>query len=256
MAGAAHGKAEEAITLIRRHFGWIVGSITLLVVIAIIGGYFGPQVLRYYSELRPRLTYTPVFPRGWDSTPKPLLDTTASKAEGTTLSYYGWRFEVPWKGFVKEWQLTDLTEVQFKDGQEVQFIDPSYFQGGDSQYEEFRVVISMTPSQISPFVSHRVFARRLHLLDMKGAWFEHNGARPDIFSFETPNYRGFEFSDLSQGRQWVEITLFDTHEHRFQLKVSVIPSSATKLTQSDINRIIQSFSTAPPKADSDNDMRK
>ena len=257
-----------------KHRVWIIGLCALLAVIGAAGAYFGPQVLRYYLVLRPRLMYTPTFPRGMNSVPEPLTNTTASTAEGTTLSYYGYQFDVPWKGIVTE----TYPEIIFRDGQEVRLGDPSRFRhrhardgartnhnaeeearesiARQSWYEQYKAMLSMTPAQLSPFFSHRNFALALTLLSWKSVILEHNVARPDIFSFETPNYRGFEISGLSRGWQHVEIDLFDAQDDTFQVFVSVIRDSTPKVTQADINRIIQSFGVASSNPDADHDTPK
>ena len=91
------------------------------------------------------------------------------------------------------------------------------------------------------------FTRNFRLLNLKGGWFEHNGAAPDVFSFQTPGYRGFEVSGVSRGWEWVHLNLFDSSNRRFQLFVSVDPGYDTKLSQPEINLIIQSFRPAEPQ---------
>lgn len=111
-----------------------------------------------------------------------------------------------------------------------------------SKYEQFRAVVSATPSQFSPFHSHKEFARILTLLDIKGLWFEHNVAAPDILSFETRDYRGFESSGLSHDWQRVVLDFFDKSDrHSFTIRVEVDSHSSEKLTQPEINRVIQTF---------------
>jgi hypothetical protein len=50
------------------------------------------------------------------------------------------------------------------------------------------------------FPSHTEFARIRILLEIKGLWFEQNTAAPGIFSFETNDYRGFEFKGAEGDR--------------------------------------------------------
>src|SRR5207302_9251571 len=106
-------------------------------------------------------------------------------------------------------------KVNCKVGNTVFFVHPAFFQdspiGGillidnsahffeafgsgirESNYQQFKDVISATSSQLSPFRSREEFASVLILLEVKGIWFEHNSAASDIFSFETKGYRGFE----------------------------------------------------------------
>jgi hypothetical protein len=242
-------------TELRGRRTWIA-TYVLLLVVGFLGAYFGPQISTAF-KLRRRFMSASAIPRGLDSTPQPLADTTASTAEGTTLSYYGYNFEVPWKEIVK---VSDLGEsewvtIDFKDGQRVVFVSPGYFENREgkalerdadqSKYEQCKAVISMTPSQLTPFCSHRSFARALSLLDIKGGWFEHNAVAPDIFSFKTSAYRGFEISGLSRGWNSAKLVLFDPADHRFELTFSVIRSSNVNLNQSEINRAIQTLAPSP-----------
>jgi hypothetical protein len=59
--------------------------------------------------------------------PTPLADTATTTADGSTLSYYGCTFEVPWKEIETERNEGSTVEVLFKTGQVIEFNDPSYF---------------------------------------------------------------------------------------------------------------------------------
>jgi hypothetical protein len=225
----------------QKRAGWIIGLLLFLLVVCVLGLYFGPQTLTYF-KLRDDLKARSLSSRG----PSQLIDLKASECGGTTLAYYGYKFEVPWQGIAKERNPVDWVEIDFKDGQVVHFVDPDFVSAQQWNYQEFESTISVMPSQLSPFSSHHVFRRTLALLNAKGALFEHSPIAPDIFAFGHANYRGFEFSGLSQGWQWVELTLFDNAENRFQITASVSPSSGAKLTQSQINCIIQSFAPVTP----------
>jgi hypothetical protein len=89
-----------------------------------MGAYFVPQTITYY-QLRPMLL-RPIDdpPRGWSSLPQPITDTTASTADGTTISYYGLEFEVPWQGIEKQRNERCTCETIFKSGQVVRLINP------------------------------------------------------------------------------------------------------------------------------------
>ena len=237
-------------------------------VFLIAGIYLGPQTITYF-RLRP-LLLRPADdpPRGWSSVPRPLGDTAISTAEVkvSNLSFYGYRFEVPWKEIDKQWDDGRTVRVQFKTGETVQFNNPEYFQDNpinskavnddldhfgiafgkgisESKYEQLRAVLSATPGQFSPFRSHTEFARVLVLLELKGLWFEHNTAAPGIFSFATDTFRGFEVSGLSRGWQNVTLHLFDKTDHWFRINIQGDERLGVRVTQPQINRIIQSFSS-------------
>jgi hypothetical protein len=159
-----------------------------------------------------------------------------SSAEGTVLSYYGYRFEVPWKDLDKESNDGRWVRVGFKTGQTLEFFNPAFFQDNpisgpvsvnlkeafgpvmrQSKYQQLEAMLSITPSQWSPFRSRKEFARVLGLLEIKGLWFEHNVAEPEVFSFETSDYQGIEISGLSHDWQDVRLNLFDATDHWFQI---------------------------------------
>lgn len=208
-------------------------------------------------------------PRGWSSVPRPLTDTATSTADGTTLSYYGYTFEVPWKEINKERNQGSTVEVRFKTGQVIKFNNPVYFDSDpinsfsahldqstfrqafgtgvhQSKYEQFEAVISAVPSKLSPLRSHEGFARIRTLLEIKGLWFEHSAGASDIFSFETKDYRGFEASGLPSGWQNVVLRLFDRRDqHWFTILIACDDRAGVKLTQSEVNRVIESFRETP-----------
>ncbi len=203
-------------------------------------------------------------PRGWSSVPRPLTDTTVSTADGITISYFGLRFEVPWKGIDKERNQRCTFEVVFKSRQAMRLGNPdcldlspissytSHLNQDDlrlafgtvvreSKYDQYKAVISTTPSQLSPFLSHREFARTRVLLEIKGLWFEHTPEVPDIFSFATKEYRGFQINTASEEGQTVVLELFDRTD-RYWFTMRIVGRGAM-LTQPEINRLINSFGT-------------
>jgi hypothetical protein len=228
------------------------------------GFYFGPQMLTYCRLRSVVIRPSDVPPRGWSSVPRQLGDTKASTADGRTMEYYGYRFDVPWKEIDRSWDEERTVEVRFKTGQSVRFYNPQFLQDDlisgntakedrdyfvqafgtsvrKSKYDQFEAIVSTTPSQWSPFRSRTGFARVYILLDIKGLWFEHNAVSPDIFSFKTKGYRGFEFSGLSHDWQNVVVNLFDETDHRCRIDILGDARSGVRLTQPEINRVLQSF---------------
>jgi hypothetical protein len=258
---ALPAKRRQAKKPRHQHTGRVFILYTFALIILMAGIYFGPQTVTYWrlrlAVLRP--SDTP--PKGWSSVPKPLAQSAASASEGTVLSYYGHRFEVPWKDRDREWDEGRWIRVSFKTGQTIIFINPAFQHNPisaqvardeafvpsirGSKYQQYKAVISATPSQWSPFRSRKGFARVRLLLEIKGLLFEHNEVVPDIFSFETKSYRGFEISGLSHDWQDVMLNLFDLTDHWFQISILGDARSGVRITQSEINRLIQSFGPAP-----------
>jgi hypothetical protein len=101
---------------------------------------------------------------------------------------------------------------------------------------------------LSPFRSHTEFAGVWILLEIKGLWFEHNTAAQDTFSFEAKDYRGFAFSRLSHDSQNVTVNLCDAADHWFQIKIQGDDRLGVRVTQPELNRIIQSFGPIRPNS--------
>lgn len=241
-------------------------ALTLIIIAA--GIYFVPQTVAYW-KIRPVLLRPPdTPPRGWSSTPKPLTDTAASPDKGTVVSYYGYRFEVPWTDREKDRDRGKWVEISFKNGQTVTFVNPAFFQynpisdtpaltdhryftedsGGHmprSRCEALGEVLAATPSQLSPFLSHREFTRIRTMLEIKGLMFEHNPAVLDIFSFQTKNYCGFEYSSLSRGGQEIDLNMFDQAGRWFRIGIHGSTRPEAKLTQAEANRAIYSLGPEP-----------
>jgi hypothetical protein len=83
------------------------------------------------------------------------------------------------------------------------------------------------------------------LLEIKGLWFEHNPVAPDIWSFQTKDYRGFEVSGLERGWQNVTLNFFDSGDRWFVINVQGNALRGAKIIQPEINRVIQSFRAVP-----------
>jgi hypothetical protein len=200
------------------------------------------------------------------ATPRVLLKLDKDYAKGTSLSYFGCRFEVPWQDVELERNEGRWAEVQFKTGQTIrvlnsnqfyvdgfidaQFVDPNVWKMAliegfpKSRYAQLTALLSATPTQLSPFQSRPKFARTLVLLKQKGIYFEHDPFKPEIFSFESPSLRGFEIIGISPGNNPTNIeeatlSFFNSQDKLFVLRIR--GSRSKTLTQSEINRVIDTF---------------
>jgi hypothetical protein len=239
----------------------IVGACIAILATALFTGYFGHQVVRYLeirSLLKENSWRIPVL----NSIPKPLAETTASAEDGTQLSYFGYQFEVPWKGVRLERNEGRVAENYFRGGQSVKCTNPKYFQDdpiridytiepstfdgafGQSpkgtRYEQLNEILSWTPEEFHPFLSHRMFARSDVLLELKAMWFGSDPAVPEIFSIRTQHYKAFETRRLSRGIPRIELVFFATDDHWFQVNVST-SRAGVAITQAEINRTIQTI---------------
>jgi hypothetical protein len=201
--------------------------------------------------------------------PKPLSDYSVSTASGTTITHFGYRFEVPWNGPYKTKQTTTVNWffISFDSGQVVVFIAPPDSSGlfsnmvndrseemknlglllGDltrlSAYDQYRTLLETTPSTIRAFGPRPEAVRGMTLLMIK-ALAPGPGIATGSFSFAMPDKRGFQLGDpqksarlqlevFGEGNRWVEILLS--------------PAKNAHLTQPEINRILTTLRPLPDK---------
>jgi hypothetical protein len=126
-------------------------------------------------------------------TPQQLPDYTASDAPGTTLSYFGYSFEVPWNASFKQkaFGKGGLVQLEFESGQSVTFILPANQSGlltevvqdkslhmenlelafGDlmkrSPYDQYAALLNTTPLSIRAFGPRAEAVRGATLLTIK-----------------------------------------------------------------------------------------
>jgi hypothetical protein len=250
MSNRMEEQTSAMATPTHRFHSWTIALGCVVLLGGILTAYLGPQTLAYFRMLRAMRQ------PWWSETPQPLADVSVSTAPGTTLSYFGYRFEAPWVGIEKEENEGRWSRVFFRTGQEILVTNPNYSQGDvtgyaytplgsqvtGSKYEHLKAALSMIPSRLSPFRSHRDFARDQEYLEVKGLFLEHSGA-VDIFSVQTQMGKGFEISGLSYNRK-ASIILFDAADRELQIQISKGHDSQSKLEQADINRVIQSFAPA------------
>jgi hypothetical protein len=245
----------------QRNVGIVLAASGLAILIIVVAVYFGPQAVRYV-RLRPLLQKSNDYPpRGWSSAPSTLEELGASTADGRVILRPGYRFEVPWNEIKSE---RDDGRIEFQSGQELNLggletseaepINPQilHFESSEfarlfgmqkrqSRYEQFKGIVSAVPSGLSPLQSRTEFRRYESLLEIKGLWFEHNPVAPDIWSFQTKDYRGFELSGLERGWQNVTLNFFDSDDHWFAINIQGNELGGVYITQPEINRVIQSF---------------
>lgn len=197
-------------------------------------------------------------------TPQPLADYSVSDAPGTTLSYLGYEFEVPWNANFTRKGLTDkgLVSFQFESGQSVTFIVPAdqtgllgelthdksmptqYFQVvfrdlvNRSPYDQEAALLSVTPSTIRAFGPRAEAIRGVTLLTLK-AFSSASGLESGVFTFEFPGKRGFQIGDPRKARS-TELQIYDMNGRHVEIFCSTA-KDAFKLSQPELNRILKTF---------------
>jgi hypothetical protein len=248
---------------ISKHFLWSVVLGILFAALLFTGFRYGPQFVLYLRFHR--MLQNADYNGHLSSTPQPLSESGTSSEKGIVLSYFGCKFEVPWRDVSLERNEGRWAEVQFKTGQTVRVLKPKEFYTGNfitsyavgnssiwemaleegfpkSKYEQFRAVFSATPAQLSPLQSRPNLARTMVLIGQKGLYFERTPFKPEMFSFENPKFKGFEFSGISQSMEEVTLTIFDATDEMFTVRIRGDRRLHTNLSQVEINRVIDSFS--------------
>jgi hypothetical protein len=232
--------------------------LSLVLVYALI---FGRATLFVWNEKKeaaknPALAIVPV----------PLPDTSISNAQGTTVSFFGYQFEVPWQVSIQKERESFAAFVISQSGQQgISFINPArtpgfvkmmkddlgpqfgyltLLYGGQatrSDYDFVRAVLNSSPSQLSIVMPRSNEVRAANLLLMKEA--EINGAETGLYSFEFGRLRGFQRGDPARSKG-VNIEAFDAENHKFKFVFGNKAGPNAGLTQGDINRVLQTLRPA------------
>lgn len=236
--------------------------------VAIAGGlylwFFGVQTL-FALETRNIARKTPVV----RNVPIELSDLSISQAPGMKLSYFGYEFEVPWNDvdqtksrFIGEnrvliafrsgnalsvWKGSprELVNTVLESGK----IDPETFRQsyGDaalqSDYIFHRMILEATPDRVTPFVSRKQAVSQAMLILMK-AISAPRGADSGIFAVSAGDFKGFQYGQPLSAPHGFSVELYSdgcSLDFIFGQKVN----GPTVISQSDINRILQSLHKEP-----------
>jgi hypothetical protein len=198
--------------------------------------------------------------------PIPLSDMSVSAAQGTTLTFFGYRFEVPWQVEVKRNGKFGVVFISQSGEEAVVFLNPAENQGPlkglrknlgskvgymgrfygpqsvQSDYDLLRATLNASPTQLSivfPW-SKEVYAATL--LIVKGA--ESKELEAGAYSFETEQLRGFQFGSPTRAKN-VHVEAFDAEDQKFEFFFGSKSGPNGGMTQPDINRVLQTLRPAP-----------
>jgi hypothetical protein len=193
--------------------------------------------------------------------PKPLPETSADTSPGKYFSYFGYEFESPWTEVVLEKKVQSAAVLNFSGGQAIALFDwpdsgpLQVLKGGSadsaaalesilgeeatrSNYAFISSILNVTPGDLHVFSSRQKMVGNSVLLNMKQ--LEISRIKGRIYSFQTSSFRGFQKGDPIHDDA-VTIEAFDAQDHKIELLIGAKPSTGTKPTQADINRILHSF---------------
>src|SRR5216683_2737146 len=122
MGSLIHVTAWERVSLGRRVLCAFVRVAILIALLTALINLLGPPITIFFTA-RWEARKLP----GVKVAPQPLVDYSVSDAPGTVLSYFGYKFEVPWIASFKQKALGKgyLVQLEFKSGQNMTFIVPA-----------------------------------------------------------------------------------------------------------------------------------
>jgi hypothetical protein len=249
--------AWERVSLWRRMLGAFIRVGILIALLTVLLNLLGPPIgilvtTRMEARKVPAVKVAP----------QELADYSVSNSSGTTLSYFGYEFDVPWTANFKQKVGKNLVEVQFESGQNVIFIVPENQGGllteivedrslnmgdlrlvfGDlmkrSAYDQYGVLLNTTPESIQAFGPRAEAVRGVTLLTIKAIAFG-PGLESGAFSFDLHAKRGFQIGAPQKSKR-VDLEVFDTAGHHVEILCGSTNGNI-RFSQPELNRILTSL---------------
>ncbi len=254
--------AWERVSSWRRVFGALIRVGILIALLTVLLSLLGPPIgilimTRMEARKVPALK----------TATQALTDYSVSTSPGTTLSYFGYEFEVPWNTSFRQKLGKGLVQLQFDSGQNVTFIVPANQSGlltemvedeslkmrdlrlvfGDlmnrSAYDQYGVLLNTTPRSIRAFGPRAEAVRGVTLLTIKAIAFG-PGLETGAFSFEVPSKRGFQIGDPQKSRR-VDLEVFDSTGHQIEILCGGANGNVW-FSQAELNRILTTLHATEP----------
>jgi hypothetical protein len=259
MSSLIHVTAWERVSLWRRVPCAFLRVGILLGVVTILFDLLGPPLTIFFMTRweAKKLPYVWV-------TQQPLLNYAVSDSPGTNLSYFGYKFEVPWTGGFKEkGGQNGIVDLKFDSGQTLLFLAPKNHAGllseivedpslhmqnlqpvfGElttrSPFDQYAILLNTTPSSVHAFGPRAEAVRNETLLTMK-AISSPGILRTGAFSFNLPETHGFQIGDPVKERQ-AQLEVFVKENGNWVEIICGTKNGSVKLTQPELNRILTSF---------------
>jgi hypothetical protein len=201
-------------------------------------------------------------------TPVALADLSISTVPHKRVAYFGYEFELPWDDVDESKDKTtgQIHVSAFRSGNAFWFstfppksfvnevmetskVGPQGFRQlyGDAAFESDygfnKIMLQMTPSKITPFVSRRQAVTGEMLLLIKGISIP--GAESGIFSIQTPEFQGFQFESPQSRPFKITDDLYSNEGGVDVMFFQKAAGSAPSISQAEINRVIQSIHKVP-----------
>lgn len=246
----------------------ILIALTAISALSFIGIYWiAPVALSFYDS-KTALAITRI-------TPAALRDNFASQTPGTTLSYLGCNFDVPWTDFdeaktelfPKNKPEKTMARLRFRSGLQLavfsgpphsfydQFtkeikMSPQAFaavfgaRSATSDYEFMKRVLEFSPDSIPHWTTTSVVQSREQVLLLAKSIIPSSAAQTGIFNIQTPGYKGFQQGnpdDPHTAKFGIVLSLYSDDGGIEILIAEKDYTTPGGVTQPEINRIVQSL---------------
>lgn len=186
--------------------------------------------------------------------------------KGTEVRAYGYEFLAPWPGNIKPQPAITSTAFHFDAGQVIVFFDPgtevdtlhalqtsnqalyvafaNVFSAKpfETNYDLYKAVYEASPAQASPFGDRGESLRLNQLLLWKLSFGI--DAPGGISAFDFGKNHGFQFGDPAKGLP-VAARVFTDRDVQFRITFAVADGSSGKITQDDVDSVVQSLQHIP-----------
>jgi hypothetical protein len=201
-------------------------------------------------------------------TPMALTDLSISTLLHKKVTYFGYEFELPWDDVDESkdkttgqihvgafrsgnafWFSTFPPKTFVNEVMETSKLRPLGFRQlyGDAAFESDygfnKIMLQMTPSKITPFVSRRQAVTGQMLLLIKGISIPR--ADSGIFSIQTQEFQGFQFESPQSRPFKITVYLYSDEGGVDVMFFQHAGGSAPSISQAEINRVIQSIHKVP-----------
>jgi hypothetical protein len=260
MGALIHVTAWERVSLWRRVPVAFLRVALLVVVLVALLNLLGPPIgfliaARLIGRRAPEVKVSP----------KPLLNYSASEP-AATLSENGYQFQVPWKLSKRVQKMPNgPVELIFQPGQVFLLFTPANkglltevaqnksmrmdsvpLVMGDlmdrSPYEQYKALLTTTPSSIRAFGPRKDAVRGLMLLTFK-AIAPGPGLASGIFSFDLPDKHGFQVGDPAKSKR-LQLKIFGRDDYFVEIDCGAA-RNGPNLAQPELNLIITSLHPVP-----------
>jgi hypothetical protein len=243
-------------------------ALILLILVILIAGFsvkFGLQTLtwieaRLWASDNPWLATVP------QSLPAP--PPTPAQAKPSYIKAFDYEFNSPWPGNPKIVPSVTYVQLRFDNGPVIVFFDPesqldtlgSMKSSNPAEYQKFasvfadkplnsnfdlyQAIYTAAPAQFSPWMSTRDALRGNVLLLWKLSFAFDLLADGQFYSFDWGKVRGFQFGDPAKQLP-VALRVFNDRDRQFRFMFTVAYGSEGKVTQDDIDGVIESLQPVP-----------